>query len=74
MEELRDSLLHHYRAGYSEEEFVLPTSDGKLLAWLHQHLEVLSTAYDDGMVRLRVRGGAVDLARARDLLSRAEVS
>jgi len=74
LDSLRAALLDCFRAGYQEEEMVLPSSDGRTLAFIHERLEVLETAYSDGLVRLRVRGGPADLQRAREMLARTGFS
>jgi GTP-binding protein HflX len=51
------------RAGARVHRFVLPAADGKRLAWLHSHGDVVSEAYDDAGVTIEVRLSDKDRAR-----------
>ncbi|MHC4940977.1 MAG: GTPase HflX [Planctomycetota bacterium] len=64
IDELTHMVERHIRATQSEAEFRIPASEGKLLAWLSDRGIVVHRDYEDGMVNLRVRLGAADLARA----------
>lgn len=54
----------HILEGQTEADFRVPAGAGKLLAFLADRGTILERAYDDGMVRLRVRLAKADLARA----------
>ena len=64
LDELTNLVERHIRATQDEAEFRIPASEGKLLAWLADRGTVLRRDYDDGMVSVRVRLGAADMARA----------
>lgn len=66
LDALRDAVLEAWRAGYREEEFVLPSSDGRRVALVHESLEVLDTVYSDGIVTLRARGRPDEIRRVRE--------
>jgi GTP-binding protein HflX len=51
------------RAGSRVHRFVLPVADGRLLAWLHSHGEVVGQASDDDDVTIDVRLSDKDRAR-----------
>jgi GTP-binding protein HflX len=51
------------RAGARVHRFVLPAADGKRLAWLHSHGDVVSEAYDEDGVTIEVRLSDKDRAR-----------
>jgi GTP-binding protein HflX len=54
----------HILEGQTEADFRVPAGAGKLLAFLADRGTILERAYDDGMVRLKVRLAKADLARA----------
>ncbi|MHC4451001.1 MAG: GTPase HflX [Planctomycetota bacterium] len=64
IDELTHMVERHIRATQSEAEFEIPASEGKLLAWLSERGIVVHRDYDEGMVKLRVRLGPADRARA----------
>ena len=63
LEELREQMAILLRAGTHVHEIRLQSSEGRRIAWLHEHGEVLSTAYDDAGVALSVRLSTADHAR-----------
>jgi GTPase len=59
-----DRILH---VASRVHEFSLPSGDGRKLAWLHSHGDVLTTEQDDEAVRVRVRLAPDMLARFQAL-------
>ena len=51
------------RAGARVHRFTLPVGDGRRLAWLHAHGEVVSEAFDEAGVTIEVRLSDKDRAR-----------
>ena len=64
IDKLADEVEKHILAGQVETEFSLPAGAGKLLAFLSERGTVLDRRYDNGRVRVKVRLGKADLARA----------
>jgi len=64
VDELTHLVERHIRATQTEAEFRIPASEGKLLAWLADRGTVVRRDYENGMVSVRVRLGAADMARA----------
>ena len=69
VDELTSLVEQQIRATQSEVEFEIPASEGKLLAWLAERGTVLRRQYDEGNVRVRVRLGAADMARANRMVA-----
>jgi GTP-binding protein HflX len=63
LDELRAAMDIALRVGARVHRFVLPAADGKRLAWLHSHGDVVSEAYDDDGVTIEVRLSDKDRAR-----------
>jgi GTP-binding protein HflX len=73
MDELRLAVERHIRTTQEEAEFRVPASEGKLLAWLADRGTVVTRAYEDGMVAVRVRLGPADLVRAGRMVAALDV-
>ena len=56
----------------TELELRVPAGEGRLLAFIEAHGEIVERAYDDDVVVLRVRVSPRDAARIRDDLERAQ--
>ncbi len=63
LDQLRAAMDIALRAGARVHRFTLPAGDGKRLAWLHSHGEVVSEAFDDEGVTVEVRLSDKDRAR-----------
>ncbi len=63
LDELRAAMDVVLRAGARVHRFVLPAGDGKRLAWLHSHGEVVGEVYDDEGVTVEVRLSDKDRSR-----------
>ena len=63
IEALRDQMAILLRIGTHVHEIHLSQSDGRRLAWLHEHGEVIGRANDDDGVALQVRLSDADRAR-----------
>lgn len=63
IEALRDQMAIMLRAGSHVHEIRLGTNDGRRLAWLHEHGEVVGSSYDDAGVAVQVRLSDADHAR-----------
>ncbi len=65
-----DALVHtlarHLTEAHEEHRFVLPVTEGRGRAWLHEHGEVVSETNRNSDVELTVRLSASDLARFHD--------
>ena len=60
---LRDAMDILLRAGSHIHDFHLASSDGRRMAWLHEHGEVIGQQYDADSVDLQVRLSDADRAR-----------
>ena len=63
IERLQAAMDIALRSGSRVHRFVLSAADGKRLAWLHSHGEVVSEAFDDSEVAVEVRLSDKDRAR-----------
>lgn len=68
VDRLATAVEQHILAGQTEAEFRVPPGAGKVLAFLADRGTVLEKRYDNGVVLMRVRLGAADLARAGRLV------
>ena len=62
---LHAHILAHFERGMEELELVVPYAKSRVVAQAHELGTVLSEAYEDDGVRLRVRASATALARLR---------
>ncbi len=62
-ETLRDRMAILLRAGGHVHELRLSSNDGRRLAWLHEHGEVIGRQHDESGVAVQVRLSDVDRAR-----------
>lgn len=63
LDNLRAAMDVALRAGSRVHRFTLPAGDGKRLAWLHSHGEVIGEAFDETQVTIEVRLSDKDRAR-----------
>ncbi len=63
VDELRDRMAILLRAGTHVHELHLAAGDGRRLAWLHEHGEVIGRTTDDSGMALQVRLSDADWAR-----------
>ncbi|MBC7507067.1 MAG: GTPase HflX [Sandarakinorhabdus sp.] len=63
IEALRDQMDLLLRAGSHVHDIRLESSDGRRMAWLHEHGEVVGQQYDDAGVAVQVRLSDADRAR-----------
>jgi GTP-binding protein HflX len=63
LERLQAAMDVALRAGARVHRFSLPAADGRRLAWLHAHGEVVHEAFDDAGVTIEVRLSDKDRAR-----------
>jgi GTPase len=67
IEALRDQMDILLRAGSHVHDIRLSSSDGRRMAWLHEHGDVISQTYGNEGVDLQVRLSDVDYARFNSL-------
>jgi GTP-binding protein HflX len=60
---LRDQMAIMLRAGTHVHEIRIGASDGRRMAWLHEHGEVVASQYDEAGVAVQVRLSDADHAR-----------
>ncbi len=63
LDELREQMAILLRAGTHVHEIHLAPSEGRRMAWLHEHGEVIGRTYDETGVVLQVRMSDADRAR-----------
>jgi GTP-binding protein HflX len=63
IETLRDQMDILLRAGSHVHDIRLSSSDGRRMAWLHEHGDVIAQTYDSDGVALQVRLSDTDRAR-----------
>jgi GTP-binding protein HflX len=63
IEALREQMALMLRAGTHTHDIQLPSSDGRRLAWLHQHGDVIATTHNADGIALQVRLSDADHAR-----------
>lgn len=71
---LSDAIADLLDARRQKVEVSLNAADGKLLAWLHEHGEVLSRDSEDDRLRLSVRLDPADVGRLRSMTAQTDVT
>ena len=67
IDQLRDAISEHLRAGSEVHRLELPVSEGERLAWLHSRAEVIESQVDGDVMRVAVRLSPDNWARFQAL-------
>lgn len=68
IKELADLIVRRTFAQYKQYQLLLPLNDGKQLAYLHEHAQVLSESYEDNGVHVKALIAPNDEARYKEFI------